>query len=75
MAQSVKCQTVDLGSGCDLTVCVVEPQIGLHADSEEPAWDSLSLSVKINKLKKKRSKKSHSSQPSAIKKKRFRMIE
>ena len=40
---SVKRQTLDFGSGHDLTVCEIEPHIGLCADSVEPAWDSLSL--------------------------------
>ena len=43
MAQSVKCPTFDLGSGHDLTACEIEPQVGLNADSMEPAWDPLSL--------------------------------
>ena len=30
------------GSGHDLTVCEIEPLIGLCEDSAEPAWDSLS---------------------------------
>ena len=33
VAQSVKCQTLDRGSGHDLTVCVFEPHIGLCTDS------------------------------------------
>ena len=54
MAQSVKRQTLDFGSGHDLTVREFEPCMGLCADSVEPAWDSLSpfslsLSLKINK--------------------------
>ena len=35
----------DFGSGHDLTVHGFEPQIGIRADSAEPAWDSLSLSA------------------------------
>ena len=59
VAQLFKCLTLDFGSGHDLTVCGIEPHIGLHADSTEPAWDFLSpslsalpssLSLKINKL-------------------------
>ena len=42
MTQSVKCQTLDFGSGYDLMVCGFKPCTGLHADSVEPAWDSLS---------------------------------
>ena len=64
MAQSVERLTLDLGSGRDLTVCEFEPpppHRQVHADSAEPAWDSLSpslslplarsclLSLKINK--------------------------
>ena len=45
VAQSVKCLTLDLGSGHNLTVGEVEPRVGLCTDSEEPAWDSLSLSA------------------------------
>ena len=43
MAQSLKHLTLGFGSGHDLTVCGFEPRIGLHANSAEPAWDSLSL--------------------------------
>ena len=59
-AQPVKRQTLDFGSGHDLTVCEFEPCTGLCTDHVEPAWDSLSLffclspacacSLKINKL-------------------------
>ena len=45
MAQLVECLTLDLGSGHGLTVCEIKPHVGLCADSVEPAWDSLSLSV------------------------------
>ena len=60
----VKCQTLDFGSGHDLRVHEVKPHTRLCADREETAWDSLSpslsastplslsLSLKINKLKK-----------------------
>ena len=44
MAQSVKHPTLDFSSGHDLTVPEFEPHVGLHADSAEPAWDSLSPS-------------------------------
>ena len=57
MAQLVKSPTVDFGSAHDLTIGEIEPHVGLHADSAEPAWDSLSHSLcpsptlsKINKL-------------------------
>ena len=60
----VKRLTLDFGSGYDLTVREFQPLVGLCADGEEPAWDSLSLSslcpcpacafsLKINKLKRK----------------------
>ena len=66
MAQSVKCLTLGFSSVCDLTVHEFKPHIELHADSVDPAWDSLSLLLslslsapahacslsKINKLKK-----------------------
>ena len=45
VAQSVKRPALDFGSGHDLTVREFEPCIGLHADSGQPAWDSLSLSL------------------------------
>ena len=45
VAQSVKCPTLDFGSGHDLMVDGIEPRIGLSADSVEPAWDSLSPSL------------------------------
>ena len=35
-------QLLIFGSGHDLAVCDIEPHVGLHADSVEPAWDSLS---------------------------------
>ena len=45
VAQSVKHLTLDFGSGHDLMVCEFEPCVRLCADSEEPAWDSLSPSL------------------------------
>ena len=60
VAQWVEHPTLDFGSGHDLTVHGIEPQVGLHADNREPAWDSVSasvshsLSVKINKYLKKK---------------------
>ena len=65
MAQLVKHLALDFSSGHDLTVCKIEPHVWLCADSEEPAWDSLSLSTppllvlslslsfKLNKQQKK----------------------
>ena len=38
----------DLNSGYDLTVPEFKPHIGLHADSAEPAGDSLSLSLSLS---------------------------
>ena len=61
MAHSVELLTLNFSSGHDLMVCEFEPCIGLHADSMEPAWDSLShplslplpcslvVSVEVNK--------------------------
>ena len=43
--QLVKCLTLDLGSSHSLMVGEIEPQVGLCADSMEPAWDSLSPSL------------------------------
>ena len=41
----VKRPTLDLSPGHDLTVHEIEPYMGLRADSEKPAWDSLSPSL------------------------------
>ena len=71
MAQLGKRPTLGFGSGHDLTVHEFEPHLGLCADSVGSAWDSLSpslslplpclrmlsLSLKINKFKKKGSLK------------------
>ena len=46
-AQSVKHLTLDFVSGHDLKVCEFEPHLRLHADSMEPAYDSLSLSISL----------------------------
>ena len=46
MAQLLKRPTLDFGSGHDLTVGEIESYFQFHADSEGPAWDSLSLSLK-----------------------------
>ena len=45
VAQLIKQPTLGFGSGHDLTVCEFEPRIRLCADSEEPAWDSVSPSL------------------------------
>ena len=44
MAQPIKPPILDFCSGYDLTVCGIEPCIGLCADSVE-SWDALSLSL------------------------------
>ena len=51
VAQPVMYCTLDVGSGHDLMVPKIKPSITLHADSAEPAWDSLCLCLclKINK--------------------------
>ena len=38
----------DFGSGHDLMVCGFKPHVRLYADSTEPAWDSLSLSLSLS---------------------------
>ena len=43
----VKRLALDLSSEHDLTVCEIEPRIGLCADGLEPAWDSLSPSLSL----------------------------
>ena len=45
VAQLVKHSTLDSGSGHDLTVCGLEPHVGLCADSTEPASDPPFLSL------------------------------
>ena len=45
VAQSVKCPTLDFGSGRDLAVRGFEPRGGFCIDSAESAWDSVSLSL------------------------------
>ena len=47
MAQSLKRPPLDFDLGPDLTVREIEPHAGLHADSSEPAWDSLSLPLSL----------------------------
>ena len=47
VAQSVKCPTLDFSSGHDLPVHEIEPCVRLCADSAEPAWDSLPLSLSL----------------------------
>ena len=50
MAQSVKHPTPGFGSGHDLTVSGFGPHVGLHADSMETSWDSLSPSLSVPPL-------------------------
>ena len=38
VAQLVKRLTPDFDSGHDLTVCGIEPHVGLCTDSVDPAW-------------------------------------
>ena len=45
MAQLVMHLTLDFSSGHDLMVCEFEARVGLSADSLEPTWDSLLLSL------------------------------
>ena len=45
MAQLVRHLTLDFGLGHDFMVRGLEPRVGPHADSVEPAWDSPSLSL------------------------------
>ena len=48
MAQSVKCLTLDFGSGSNLKVREFKPHIRLRADSVDSAWDFLSLSLSLS---------------------------
>ena len=47
VAQSVKCLTLDFGSGHGLMIHGFQPHTGLHTNSAEPAWDSLSLFLSL----------------------------
>ena len=47
VAQTVKHLTFDFDSGHDLKVREFEPCIGLCANSVEPAWERLSLSLPL----------------------------
>ena len=44
----MKRPTLDFGSGHDLTVPELQPLVELCADSEEAAWNSLSLSLSLS---------------------------
>ena len=46
--QSVEYPTLDFGSGYDPTVCGIKSCMGLCADSIEPAWVSLLLSLPVH---------------------------
>ena len=50
MAQLVECPTLGFSSSHDLVVCGIEPWVRLLANSAEPAWDSLSLSLSASPL-------------------------
>ena len=50
LAQYVQCLTLDFSSGHDLTVHGFELHIRLCADSSEPTWNSLSLSLSLSAL-------------------------
>ena len=47
MAQSIQGLTLDFSSGHDLMMGETEAQVGLRADSADPAWDSLFLSLSL----------------------------
>ena len=47
VVQSVKRLTLEFGLGHDLMICGIEPHIGFCADSMQPAWDPLSLSLSL----------------------------
>ena len=48
MVTSLQRPTLGFGLGKDLTVREFEPRIRLWADSVEPAWNTLSLSVSLS---------------------------
>ena len=48
MARLVKHLTLAFGSGHDLMAREFEPRIRFCADSMEPAWDSLPLSLSLS---------------------------
>ena len=67
MAQSLKCLTLDFHSDHDITVREFGLRIRPCADSLDPAWDSLSLSLStppllvlsLSQKKKNEKKKTH----------------
>ena len=48
MAQSVERLTLDFSSGHNFMVRGIEPCVRLYADSVEPPWDTLSLSLSLS---------------------------
>ena len=48
VAQSVKSLILDFSLGYDLTICGIEPYVGLCTGSVEHAWDSLSPSLSLS---------------------------
>ena len=50
MAQLVKCLTLNLASGYDLTVYVIKDHVGLSTGSTKPAWDSFFLPSRVRAL-------------------------
>ena len=51
VAQLVKCWlTLDFGSGHYLTVCGIDPCVGLCTDGVEPTWDFVSLRLSLSLL-------------------------
>ena len=68
MAQSVECPALDFGSGHDLRVVGLEPQVGFHAESPGNCLRySLSLPLALShskiKIKKKKNRESESDLP------------
>ena len=51
VAWSVTHPTLGFCSAHDLMVCEFEPHVGLCTDGVETAWDSLSLSLSLSKIK------------------------
>ena len=49
VVQLVKDLTLDFGSGHDLMVHEIKHHMGFCTDRMEPAWDPLSIPLKINK--------------------------
>ena len=47
LAGSVKCLTLDFGSGHDFMANDLKPHFWLCAESAEPAWDPLSIHLSL----------------------------